>query len=149
MKDPLIIALVLGLTLNYLGFYTFLGKSWLLSLYTTTITNLISPVIPIVLILIGYSFNVNHKSLASVMKHVVGRALVMGLAILLIFLIFPTFKTTYELYVAVILYFMTPPALMLATVVEPIFMSKEDEAYIATFVSVYFMITLIVFMFLI
>lgn len=143
--NPIVLTVVLGFLLKQIGLYDYVSTSDFHILYTDTVSMITAPIISMILFMIGFQFKIERSDLVPLLKCVVGRFIIMGIAIITFFTVFPSFASDYTLLVAVILYFMCPPALVLQSQIKDVFQSEKDGSFISAFISIYMIITLIVY----
>ena len=63
--NSFVIAVMLGIILNVLGVYDLLSQTAFIDLYTNTIQQATSPIVSLILLIIGYNLKINNKSMFS------------------------------------------------------------------------------------
>ena len=99
----------------------------------------------IILFVIGYDLKVDMKTLPLLLKLMVTRALLYALIIAGFFLLFSDMMAGREFRIAVLLYFMCPTGFAIPIIVSPVCTRDEEEQFMSAFLSLYIIITLIVY----
>lgn len=145
VKDPIIITLVIAIFLQLCGVYSYLDSSGFITVYESVITMITSPIVACILFTIGYRFHVEKSSFQSLIQCILVRVLIMALFAVIFFLIFPNLVQDTAMKVVVPLYFLSPPALVLTSQLEPLCKKKEEQNFLSSFISLYFVVTLLVY----
>lgn len=145
VTNPFIIAVFLGLVLNLSGFYSWFSQSIFMEVYSETVSMITNPIVGIILFTIGYEMTVSKDSLAPLAKLVVLRVVLYTVVIAGFFILFPAMMQQREFMLAVILYFMCPTGFALPMQLSPLCTDKKQEAFMSSFISVFMIITLIVY----
>lgn len=148
LKNPVVIALTLGLLLNLLALPKLLASWQLDSVYTNVTSMAIAPIVPLILFNIGFLFKVDKGSLTPLIKSVLSRILIMGAGLAAFLFLFPDLRANHEFYLAALLYFMSPPALVMPSLLTPVFKDEDEKSFASAFTSVYMLVTLTVFILL-
>ncbi|MCT1796416.1 AEC family transporter [Helcococcus kunzii] len=117
-SNTFVIAVLLGLLLNITGIYEKLLLSSFGKMISSTLSQAMQPIIPTIL---------------------------STLVILGFFIFFPTQMSDPTYMIAPIIYFMSPTGFGLIPIIEPLYKSKEDESFTSGFVSMFMIVTLIVY----
>lgn len=144
--NPIVISLLVGFILNQIGLYDYITNSSINDAYNSIISMATAPIVTMILFMIGYQFKIEKSSIVPLVKCVMSRFIIMAIAIISFFTVFPKLLQDRALFIAVILYFMCPPSLILQTQVSSLFTKEEDASFMSAFVSVYMIITLIAYM---
>ena len=145
MKNSFVIASVLGLVLNLCGVYGMLSASPLLDLYSGAVNAAIAPVSGVILFTLGYDLNADTEMLKPIAGASLARFLTGGLIIAGFFLFFPSLMADHIFRTAVLLYFMCPTGFATPSQVRPLCKDTSEEQFMSSFVSMYMIITLIVY----
>lgn len=142
---PFVIAVVLGLLGNITGFYNWLSQSAFIDLYTQTISMVTSPIMSMILFIIGYDLRVDMKNITSLLR-LIGLRLFIYVGIILgFFILFPSLMADKTYMLAVLIYFMCPTGFAIPMMVSPLFKDNEDNSFASAYISLYMIITLIVY----
>lgn len=145
VTNPFVLAVVLGLGLNVLGGYQYLQSTALLDIYTGIMNQATSPIIGMILFILGFDFSIDKETLAPILKLILVRVAFYVVVILGFFVLFSDLMASKEYMIAVLLYFMCPTGFGLLPVISPAYKSDEDAGYSSAFVSLFMIITLIVY----
>lgn len=143
IKSPVFIAIMTGVILGITGINQVINNSDAGKLLTNTVEFIGAPTSAAILIVVGYELNLTGKNLKQALTASIFRLLIMALlcvgVIALLSLIMPI--SQYLLW-GIILVFAMPPVYVL-----PIFVQDQNEnKYISTTISVYTLITILLFM---
>lgn len=144
-SNSFVIAVILGLGLNVLGGYQFLQSTQFIDVFTGTIAQATSPIIGMILFILGYDLNVDKETLAPLLKLITVKVVFYIVVILGFFVLFPDLMVNKEFMIAVILYFMCPTGFGLPPVISPMYKSDEDASYSSAFISLFMIVTLVVY----
>lgn len=144
--NPVILTLMLGLFLNFVGLPALMEKWHLNLVYTSLINMATAPIIPLILWTIGYQFKVDRRILVPLLKTLAVRILFMGLGLIVFLTLFSELRADRPFYLAALLYFMSPPALVMPNLIQKAMTSEGDKNFVSAFTSVYMLVTLVVFM---
>lgn len=136
---------MLGLVLNLLGVYDLLSQTTFIDLYTNTIQQATAPIVSLILLIIGYNLKINKDTLGSLLKLVGVRIVFYILVIVGFFVFFPHLMADKIYMMAVLIYFMCPTGFAMPMLISPLNKSEEDEDFTAAFISLFMVITLIVY----
>ena len=146
VTNSFIIAVFFGLVLNLTGIYAALLSSAWGEVITNTLTTVTSPISSMILFLIGYDLKVDMETLPSLLKVMAIRILYMAIVIAGFFVFFKTKMAEKEYMIAVILYFMCPTGFAMPALVGPIYKDPEqDNSFLSAFMSLFMIVTLIVY----
>lgn len=143
--NSFVLAVIFGLGLNILGGYTFLQSTPIFDLYTGTISQVTTPIVGMILFILGYDLNVDKETLVPILKLVAVRVAFYAVVIVGFFIIFPTLMADKIFMLAVLLYFMCPTGFGLVPVISPLFKSDEDASFASAYISLFMIVTLIVY----
>lgn len=148
LQNPVVLAVILGLTSNILGLRSLLEVWQIDSLYSSVVTMATAPIVPLILFTIGYQFKMDRQLLFPLIKSLVSRLLFMVMGLILFLALFPTLRANHEFYLAALLYFISPPALVMPSLIQPVIRNPEDSSFVSAFTSLYMLVTLVVFVLL-
>lgn len=143
--NSFVIALMLGIILNLLGVYDLLSQTAFIDLYTNTIQQATAPIVSLILLIIGYNLKINKDTLGSLLKLVGVRIIFYIFVIAGFFVFFPHLMADKIYMMAVLIYFMCPTGFAMPMLISPLNKSEEDEDFTAAFISLFMVITLIVY----
>lgn len=143
--NSFVIALMLGIILNLLGVYDLLSQTAFIDLYTNTIQQATAPIVSLILLIIGYNLKINKDTLGSLLKLVGVRIVFYIFVIAGFFVFFPHLMADKIYMMAVLIYFMCPTGFAMPMLISPLNKSEEDEDFTAAFISLFMVITLIVY----
>ena len=141
--NSFVIAVMLGLVLNLLGAYDMLSQTAFIDVYTNTIQQATAPIVSLILLIIGYNLKINKDTLGSLLKLVGVRIVFYIFVIAGFFVFFPHLMADKIYMMAVLIYFMCPTGFPM--LISPLNKSEEDEDFTAAFISLFMVITLIVY----
>lgn len=145
LSNSFVIAVILGVGLNLLGFYDMLSNSMFIDVYTNTISTVTGPIVGMILFIIGYNLKINMSTLGSLLKLLTVRIILFIGVILGFFLLFPEMMADKIYMMAVLLYFMCPTGFALPMQISPLYKSEEDSSYTSALISLNMIITLVVY----
>lgn len=145
--NPFVIAVILALVLNLSGFYNFLSSTPFIDLYKNTAAQATAPIIGIILFIIGYNMRINMETIGSLLKLLVIRLIFYVGVIIGFFIFFPNLMTDKIYLLAVLIYFMCPTGFAMPMLISPLYKNEKDEDFTAAFISLFMIITLIVYTF--
>lgn len=139
--NSFVITVMLGIILNVLGFYDMLCQSAFIDVYTNTIQQATAPIVSLILLIIGY----NLDTISSLLKLVGVRIIFYILVIAGFFIFFPHLMADKIYMMGVLIYFMCPTGFAMPMLISPLYKGEEDEDFVAAFISLFMVITLIVY----
>lgn len=145
LTNSFVIAVILGLFLNLTGIYQMLLESSFGEMITSVFTEITSPIVPIILFILGYDLQVNKDILKPLSKLISFKFIYYVLVIVGFFILFPNLMADKVFMMAPIIYFMAPTGFGLMPVIAPLYKNDSDSAFTSAFVSIYIIITLIVY----
>lgn len=143
--NSFVLAVILGLTLNLSGFYGLLQQSPIFELYTGTVSQVTAPIIGMILFILGYDLRIDKDTFSSILRLAAVRVLYYAAVIAGFFLLFPALMQDKLFLMAVIIYFMSPTGFGMLPIIAPVYRSQEDASFSSAYVSVYMVITLVVY----
>lgn len=144
-SNSFVIAVGLGLILNFTGVYTILSQTSLIHLYTNTVSTATAPIMGMILFIIGYDLNIDTEKIGALLKLILLRVILFIGIIIGFFILFPTMMADKVFMIAVILYFMCPTGFALPMMVSPLFKDDDDNSFCSAYISLFMIITLIVY----
>lgn len=145
LSNSFVIAVILALTLNFFGVYDMLSKSAFIDLYTNTISTATAPIVGMILFIIGYDLKVDMSILGSILKLLILRVVIYIGVIAGFFILFPSLMTEKTYMIAVLIYFMCPTGFAIPMQISSLFKSEEDGNFTSAFLSLFMIITLIIY----
>lgn len=143
--NSFVIAVMLGIVLNVLGVYDMLCQAAFIDVYTNTIQQAIAPIVSLILLIIGYNLKINKDTIGSLLKLVGARIIFYILVIAGFFIFFPYLMANKIYMMGVLIYFICPTGFAMPMLISPLYKGEEDEDFVATFISLFMVITLIVY----
>ena len=143
--NSFVIVVILGLVLNLLGVYNMLSQTAFIDVYTNTIQQATAPIVSLILLIIGYNLKINKDTLGTLLKLVGVRIVFYILVIAGFFVFFPLLMADKIYMMAVLIYFMCPTGFAMPMLISLLNKSEEDEDFSAAFISLFMVITLIVY----
>ena len=140
-----LIAVALGLILNLIGGYTFLQTTPFIDIYTNTINQATGPIVGMILLIIGFNLKIQKEALPSLIKLLCVRFVLFAGIIAGFFILFPSMMADQIYMIAVLIYFMSPTGFAVPMIISPLNQTEEDEDFQSAFISLYMVITLIVY----
>ena len=144
-SNSFVIAVLLGLILNFSGIYRMLLASDFGTMITMTISQATTPIVSMILFILGYDLNIDKKTLTPILKLLAIKTIYFTFVILGFFVFFPNYMADKTFMIAPIIYFMSPTGFGLMPVITPLYKNDEDSAFTSAFVSIYIIVTLIVY----
>ena len=122
-----------------------ISQTAFIDLYTNTIQQATSPIVSLILLIIGYNLKINKDTLGSLLKLVGVRIIFYMLVIAGFFIFFPHLMADKIYMMGVLIYFMCPTGFAMPMLISPLYKGEEDEDFVAAFISLFMVITLIVY----
>ena len=143
--NSFVIAVTLALILNLSGFYNYLSQTPFFNVYTSTITQATAPIVGMILFIIGYNLKIKKETLPSLLKLLSVRLVLYVCIIAGFFIFFPHMMADKIYMIAVLIYFMSPTGFAVPMLISPLNKSEEDADFQSAFISLFMVITLIVY----
>lgn len=143
--NSFVITVMLGIILNVLGVYDMLCQAAFIDVYTNTIQQAIAPIVSLILLIIGYNLKINKDTIGSLLKLVGARIIFYILVIAGFFIFFPYLMADKIYMMGVLIYFMCPTGFAMPVLISSLYKGEEDEDFVAAFISLFMVITLIVY----
>lgn len=143
--NPMVVSLLSGFLLNQFGLYTLLSESSLFKVYNSSVTMITTPIVGAILFTIGYKFEINKSSLVPLLKLIFLRLGFMCILVIIMLTLFSSILKDQAMFVAVLLYFMCPPALIMDGQINALYVNKDDGAFVSAFTSTYMVVTMVVY----
>lgn len=145
LSNSFVIAVALGLVLNFTGFYKYLMTTSLGSVYTNTISQATAPIVGMILFIIGYNLKIKKDMISSLLKLLSIRFIIYSCIIAGFFILFPSLMSDKTYLMAVLIYFMSPTGFAMPMLIESLNKTEEDADFQSAFLSIGMVITLIVY----
>lgn len=140
-----VIAVIVGLVLNFTGIYDLLIASQFGEMITGTLSQATTPIVSMILFILGYDLNVDKKTLVPILKLMGIKIVYYAMVIAGFFILFPAQMADKTFMMAPIIYFMCPTGFGLMPVIAPLYKDEDDASFTSAFVSIFMIITLIVY----
>ena len=143
--NTFVIAVILGLFMNFTGLYELLLASSFGDMISTTINQVTAPIIPMILFILGYDLNIDKKTLVPILKLMGIKIVYYAMVIAGFFILFPAQMADKTFMMAPIIYFMCPTGFGLMPIIEPLYQDEDDASFTSAFVSIFMIVTLFVY----
>lgn len=143
--NSFVITVMLGIILNVLGVYDMFCQAAFIDVYTNTIQQAIAPIVSLILLIIGYNLKINKDTIGSLLKLVGARIIFYILVIAGFFIFFPYLMADKIYMMGVLIYFICPTGFAMPMLISPLYKGEEDEDFVDAFISLFMVITLIVY----
>jgi predicted permease len=144
-SNSFVICVLIGLFLNLTGLYQWLLLSPCGDIITGVFSQVTKPIVSMILFILGYDLHIERKTLAPILKLMAVKILYYAAVIGGFFLLFPDLMTDHVYMMAPIIYFMSPTGFGLMPIIEPLYKDEEDAAFTSAFISMYMIVTLLVY----
>lgn len=145
LLHPFVLAVSLGLLMNFTGLYGWIQESAFAALYQGIMANATGPILGTILFVLGYDFTIDPKTLAPMLRLMFLRLGYYALIVAGFFLLFPGLMAEPDYKIAVLLYFMCPTGFAIPSLIQDLFQSEEDMTFSSTFISLQMVPTLIAY----
>ncbi len=143
--NSFVIAVLAGLLLNVTGIYDLLSQSAWLDLYTKTVSQMTGPIVGMILFIIGYNLKINPETLSDLLKLLLVRLILFMAIIAGFFILFPELMADQIYMIAVLIYFMSPTGFAMPMLIAPLNKDEQDVDFQSAFISLYMIVTLVVY----
>lgn len=143
--NTFVIAVILGLFMNFTGLYELLLASSFGDMISTTINQVTAPIIPMILFILGYDLNIDSHNLKPVLRLIAVKFVYYAFVILGFFVLFPELMADKSFMMAPIIYFMCPTGFGLMPIIEPLYQDEDYASFTSAFVSIFMIVTLFVY----
>lgn len=143
--NTFVIAVILGLFMNFTGLYELLLASSFGDMISTTINQVTAPIIPMILFILGYDLNIDSHNLKPVLRLIAVKFVYYAFVILGFFVLFPELMADKSFMMAPIIYFMCQTGFGLMPIIEPLYQDEDDASFTSAFVSIFMIVTLFVY----
>lgn len=144
-SNSFIIAVFLGLLLNILGVYQILAQSAWIDLYTNTVSSATAPIVGMIMFIIGYDLKIDMDKIVPLLKLICTRVILYICIIIGFFVFFADLMAEKTFMIAVLLYFMCPTGFAVPMIISPLFKDKDDNSFSSAFISLFMIVTLVVY----
>ena len=103
------------------------------------------PIMGMILFIIGYDLQIDMEKIVPLFKLISLRVLIYMGIIVGFFILFPTLIADKTYMLAVLIYFMCPTGFAIPMMVSPLFKSNDDSSFASAYISLYMIVTLIVY----
>ncbi|WP_041138004.1 AEC family transporter [Beduini massiliensis] len=145
LTNSFVIAVSLALILNLTGVYAFFCTTPFIDIYTNTVSQATGPIVGMILFIIGYNLKIKKETLGSLIKLLTVRVLFYIGVIIGFFIFFPHLMADKIYMIAVLIYFMCPTGFAIPMLISPLNKSEEDADFQSAFISLFMIVTLIVY----
>ena len=145
VTSPFIIAVTAGLILNLTGLYGLILASPFGSAWTATISMITSPIVGLILFCLGYDLTVDKDTLLPILRLGAVRFAWSALIVLGFFILFHARMANHEFLMAVLIYFACPTGFGMSPLLQPLYKSNRETGFTSAFMSLYIVVTLIVY----
>jgi predicted permease len=143
--NTFVICVMAGLFLNLTGIYDMLSASSAGSILSGIFAQETKPIVSMILFILGYDLKFEKKTMAPLLKLVGVKTIFYVLVIAGFFLLFPVLMADKTYQMAPLIYFMCPAGFGLLPMIEPLYRNEEDAAFTSAFISMYLIVTLLVY----
>ncbi len=145
IRNPFIIAVILGLLFNFSGLYSAILASGFGSAFQATIEQATKAIVPMILFILGYDLKIEKGTLGPILKLLIIKTVYYVLVIVGFFILFPTYMSDHIFMMAPLIYFMAPTGFGLLPMISTLFKNNEDREFASAFMSLYIIITLLIY----
>ncbi len=147
--NSFLIAVALGLLLNVTGIYNTIAASQFGEMFTETISQATTPIVSMILFILGYDLSISKETIVPVLKLMAVKIACAVVVIAGFFVLFPDQMADKVFMMAPIIYFMSPTGFGLIPIISPLYQDEEDATFTSAFVSMFFIVTMIVYIFVV
>ena len=145
LHSPMIIAALLGLAANLTGFYDWMSITAFMPWYSSAISMVTSPIVPVVLFSVGYDFQLTQKITGPAVRCVLLRLVLFSGIIGLFFLFFPDRMHDPAFLMAALLYFTAPTGFGVLGQIQPLMKTEDQKEYASAVFTLNMAVTLMIF----
>ena len=145
VTNPFLIAVAAGVLLNVTGLYGAIVASDFGPAITSTLSMATSPIVALILFILGYDLTVEKDTIVPIIKLSVVRIAWFALIILGFFLLFGQRMADRDFMIAVIIYFACPTGFAMSTLIQPLYKGDREPGFVSAFTSLYVVVTLVVY----
>jgi hypothetical protein len=98
-----------------------------------------------ILFILGFDLSIDKETIGPILKVAALKTVYFAVVIAGFFVLFPTKMADKTYMMAPIIYFMSPTGFGLFPVISPLYKDEDDASFTSAFVSIYLIITLIVY----
>lgn len=149
LTNSFVIAAFLGILVNVTGLYASLIHTGFGQVYTAVMNTATSPIIGMILFIIGYNMEFSWQILRPCFKFVAIRIVLFALIIAGFFILFPQRMADAAFMVSVIIYFMGPVGFGVVMQIMPLMKSRKEEAYASGVISLNIIFVLLIYIVLV
>ena len=143
--NSFVICVIIGLFLNFTGLYQIAVASSFGGIVTGIFGQVTKPIVSMILFILGYDLKIEKKTLGPILKLMGVKFVYFSLVIAGFFLLFPAQMADHTYMMAPLIYFMCPTGFGLMPIIEPLYKNEDDAAFTSAFISMYMIVTLIVY----
>lgn len=143
--NTFVICVIAGLFLNLTGIYAILSASAAGGIISGVFAQATKPIVSMILFILGYDLKFEKKTLGPIVKLMGVKTIYYALVIAGFFLLFPALMADKTYMMAPVIYFMCPTGFGLIPMIEPLYKNEEDASFISAFISMYLIVTLLVY----
>lgn len=143
--NSFVIAVIIGLVLNFTGLYNVLLDLPVGEMITKTFSQATMPIVSMILFILGYDLNIDKETLGPILKLMSIKFVYYAFVIIGFFVLFPTQMADKTFMMAPLIYFMCPTGFGLMPVIETLYKEEADASFASAFVSIFMIVTLIVY----
>ena len=145
LSNSFVIAVLLGLALNFTGIYGSLMASSFGEAITACLQQATNPIVGMILFILGFDLSIDKETLVPILKMMGVKTVYYAIVIAGFFVLFPSYMSDHIFMMAPLIYFMCPTGFGLLPIVSPLYRNKQDKVLTSGFVSMYIFVTLIVY----
>ncbi|MBQ0065340.1 MAG: transporter [Firmicutes bacterium] len=144
-SNSFVLATLFGLVMNVTGIYSMIDVSSFGPTYNAIIAQATTPIVSIILFLIGFDLKLDKDTLGPIVRFLSVRFGFYALVIVGFFILFPSLMADKIYLMAVLIYFMCPAGFGLAPILSPLIKNDTDSSFMSAVMSLGMIVTLIVY----